>query len=73
MWLVHKQCLIKIPSIIIWFVLKIWVWSVFDTLKLGQVHIYIATLPGIVYGSLSHEYHYLIPRTTLTAKFYIQN
>jgi len=28
-----------------WFVLKIWVWFVYDTLKLGQVHVYIATLP----------------------------
>ena len=31
--------------------------------------IYIATLPGTVYGSLSIEYHYLIRRTTLTTKF----
>ena len=54
-----------------WFVLKIWVWSVYDTLKLGQVHVYIATLPGTVHWSRSIEYHYLIPRTTLTAKFFI--
>jgi len=47
------------------------VWSIYDTLTLGQVHVFIATLPGTVYGSLSVEYHYLIPRTTLTAKFFI--
>jgi hypothetical protein len=73
MWLVHKHWYkhIKISSIM-WFVLKIWVWSVFDILKLSQVHVCIAALPGIVYKSLSHEYHYLIHRTSLTAKFYIQ-
>ena len=46
-------------------------WSAYDTLKLGQVHVYIATLPDTVYGSLSVEYHYLITHTTLTAKFFI--
>jgi len=50
-----------------------WVWSVYDTLKLGQVHVFIATLPDTAYGSHSQEYHYFIPRTARTANFYIQN
>jgi hypothetical protein len=55
MWHVHKQWYkhIKISSIIMWFVLKIWVWSVLDTLKLSQVHICMATL-RVLYMSHCH-------------------
>ena len=34
-------------------------WFIYDTLKLGQVHVYIATL-SCTFGLLSREYHYLI-------------
>ena len=42
-----------------WFVLKISAWFVHDTLKLGQVHVYIAML-SCTFGLLSREYHHLI-------------
>jgi len=67
------KCLIKIPNIKYGSSLR-YGCGPYMTLKLGQVHVFTATLPGTVYGSLSHEYHYLIPRTTLTVTiFYIQN
>jgi len=47
--------------------------SIHDTLKQGQVHDFIASIPDTAYGSHSLDSQQMIPRNTRVANLYIQN